>query len=239
MPGGYVGYDTGPAVGGAVKRVGGLSKVVAILVGLVALATVVQTAVSSTVSDDASAFLAGDITDNEFEDSIVAVGAIGSLTTLLTIAAAVVTVIWMFRIASNVRAVGRRTTWSPVFSIFGWVLPPFLYVIPFLVLRELWKASEPGPVDGSESWKQTRDDPLLWIWLVAFGLLPAGLFVVEVSSLASTSFGTGALESQAESLEDFGIVQWLSALLSVIAAAVWIPFVRRLTTRHRQLTSET
>ena len=223
---------------GAVKRVGGLSKAVAVLAGLVALVTVVQTALSSSVTDDASAFLAGDISDNEFEDSIVAVGAIGSLTTVLTIGAAVVTVIWMFRIASNVRAFGRRTTWSPLFSIFGWVLPPFLYVIPFLVLRELWKASEPTRVDGSDNWKQVRDNPLLWVWLAVFGVLPALLFVVEVSSLASSSFGGGALKAQAESLEDFGLVQWLSAILSVIAAAVWIPFVRQLTTRHRQLTNE-
>lgn len=223
---------------GAIKRVGGLSTAAMILAALVALATVVQAVLSSSVSDDASAFLAGTISDNEFEDSIIAVGAIGGLTTLLTVAAAVVTMIWMFRIAGNVRSYGRRTTWSPLFSIFGWMLPPFLYIIPFLVLKELWKGSEPSNVDGSETWKQTKDSPLLWIWLVVFGLLPAVLFVVEVGSLASTSFGGGALKAQAESLEDFGIVQWLGALLSVVAAAVWIPFVRQLTARHRQLTNE-
>lgn len=237
-PAGYVGYDAGPTVSGVVKRVGGISKAVMILPGLVAAATVVQAFVSSAVTDDARSFLAGDISDDEFRDAIVAVGAVGSFTTMLTLAALIVTVIWMFRIASNVRAFGRRTTWSPLFSIFGWVLPPFLYIIPFLVLRELWKASEPSHVDGTERWKQERVSPLLWVWLVAFGLLPAALFLVEVSSLATTSFGSGALDSQAETLEDFGIVQWFSAALSVIAAAVWIPFVRHLTGRHRQLTNE-
>ena len=49
----------------------------------------------------------------------------------------------MYRIATNVRAFQRQTTWSPLFAIFGWMLPPFvLYVIPFLMLRELWKASD-------------------------------------------------------------------------------------------------
>ena len=178
------------------------------------------------------------MTDDEFRDAIAAVGAIGSLTTLATLAAMIVTVIWMYRIAGNVRALGRRTTWSPLFSIFGWVLPPFLYLIPFLVLRELWKASEPADDTVADTWKQTRDSPLLWAWLVAFGLLPALLLVVEVSSLASSSFGQGALDSQAEALDDFGVVQWLSALLTVVAAAVWFPFVRQLTARHRQLTHE-
>lgn len=223
---------------GVVRRVGGISKAVMVLPALVAAVTVVQAFVSSGVTDDASAYLAGDLTDDEFRDAIVAVGAVGGLVTMLTLAAMIVTVIWMFRIASNVRAFGRRTTWSPLFSIFGWVLPPFLYIIPFLVLRELWKASEPTRADGSDTWKQERDNSLLWGWLVTFGLLPAVLFLVEVSSLATTSFGGAALDSQAETLQDFGIVQWFGALLSVVAAAVWIPFVRQLTARHRQLTNE-
>ena len=221
---------------------GGIAKAVRVLPVLVAIATVVQTVLSSSVTDDASAFLAGELTDDEFRDAVAPVSAIGTLTTLATLAAMIVTIIWMYRIASNVRALGRRTTWSPLFSIFGWVLPPFLFLIPFLVLRELWKASEPTDDTSDDSsddaWRRTRDTPLLWVWLVTFGVLPTFLLAVEVSSLTSTSLGGGALDSQAEALDDFGIVQWLSALLTVIAAGVWYPFVRQLTARHRTLTHE-
>jgi hypothetical protein len=91
----------------------------------------------------------------------------------------------MYRIATNVRAFGRQTTWHPLFSIFGWFLPPFfLYVIPLLVLREQWKASDPAADDGTESWKRSPDNPLLWGWFVFYGLLPFVFFVAQIGSLA-------------------------------------------------------
>jgi len=222
-----------------VKRVRGLATAGMILVPIVAAATLLQAVFSAGATGDAESFLAGELTDDEFQDSILVLGSVGALASVATVAAGVITVIWMFRIAKNVRAVGRATTWSPLFAIFGWFLPPLvLYVIPFLMLRELWKASEPGVVDGTDTWRRTRDNPLLVVWFVAFGLLPAVLFVAEVSSLATGGLGGGALEAQAETLEDFGLVQWFGAILSVLAAAVWVPFVRQLTGRHTELTGE-
>ena len=91
----------------------------------------------------------------------------------------VVTVIWMYRIATNVRAFQRDTLWSPLFAIFGWMLPPFvLYIIPFLVLRELWKASDPTDVNDTESWRGSADNPFIWAWLVLYGIAPIFLLAV-------------------------------------------------------------
>ena len=55
--------------------------------------------------------------------------------------------IWMYRMAANHRALQRNGTWAPGWAIGGWFLPPGgLYIIPFLMFRELWKASDPnGP----------------------------------------------------------------------------------------------
>ncbi len=49
---------------------------------------------------------------------------------------------------------------------------------------------------------------------------------------------TGDLESVAESLDEFGAVGWLTAVLNVAAAIVWVRIVRQLTQRHKRLTNE-
>lgn len=206
---------------------------------IVALGTVVSTLLSAGIATDAADFLAGSIEQSEFEDALVPLNSVQLLVSVATIATGVLTIIWMFRIANNVRAFGRQTTWHPLFAIFGWFLPPLiLYVIPFLVLRELWKASEPTTVDGTDNWKRTPDTPLLWAWFVLFGLLPAVLFAVQVGSFASGGVPTGDIESVAESLDEFAAIGWLSAALNVAAAVVWVRFVRQLTQRHKQLTNE-
>ncbi len=162
------------------------------------------------------------------------------LVSVATLATGVLTIVWMFRIADNVRAFGRATTWSPLFAIFGWFLPPLvLYVIPFLVLRELWKASEPTERRRRQTvGRQSSDNPVLWAWFVLFGIVPAVLFAVQIGSFAAGGLPAGDIESVAESLDEFGAIGWLTAVLNVAAAVVWVRFVRQLTLRHTRLTNE-
>jgi hypothetical protein len=169
----------------------------------------------------------------------VPLNSVQLMVSVATLASGVLTIVWMFRIAKNVRSFGRVTTWSPLFAIFGWFLPPLvLYVIPFLVLRELWKASEPSEVDGTDGWKRSADTPVLWFWFVLFGLVPAVLFAIQIGSFATSGLPAGDIESVADGLDDFGAIGWLTAVLSVAAAAVWVRFVRQLTNRHKLLTDE-
>lgn len=210
-----------------------------ILTALVALCSVITTALSIGISSDAADFLAGESSQSEFEDALTPLSAMQGLATMLTLAAGVVTIIWMFRMAKNLRAYGRQTTWSPLFSIFGWFLPPmFLYVVPFLVLREQWKASEPSVVDGSDSWKATPDNRVLWVWFALYGLVPTVLFFAQVGSIVSSGVTTGDTESLAESLDTVSPLLYVSAVAIIGAVISWIVFVRQLTTRHRTLTGE-
>jgi hypothetical protein len=138
----------------------------------------------------------------------------------------------MFRIASNVRAFGRTTFWAPLWAIFGWFLPPLvLYVIPFLMLRELWKRGGPDNAGDGEN-------AVLWAWFVVFGIAPAVLAAIQVSSLLGGGLGGGSTEDLAEQLDDSVATSVASGLLSAIAAVVWIIFVRQLTRRHVALTDE-
>jgi hypothetical protein len=213
---------------------------VMILTGIVALGTIGTTILSSGVSQDAQDFLQGQLTDSEFRDAIGPLNAIQLLTGLATLATGVLTIIWMYRIARNVRAYGRQTTWSPLFAIFGWFLPPMvLYIIPFLMLRELWKASESTIVNDPDSWRKSHDNLLLWAWFALFGLLPVIVLAVQVGSLTTNGLPSGNLDSVAESLDDFGTIGLITGVLNVLAAVVWILFVRQLTDRHTRLTGET
>ena len=239
-PPGYVAYKAAPAPTAEVKRIGGLAITVMILTGVVALGTLGTMIMSGGVSQDAEEFLEGQLTDSEFEDAIGPLNAVQLLTGLATLATAVITIIWMYRIARNVRAYGRQTTWSPLFAIFGWFLPPMvLYIIPFLMMRELWKASDSTVVDDSDTWRKSGENPVLWAWFALFGLLPAVVLAVQVGSLTSNGIPTGDLDSVAESLDDFGTVALITGLVNILAAVVWIMFVRQLTDRHTHLTGET
>lgn len=83
--------------------------------------------------------------------------------TLMFFGLAMVAVItWLYRAASDVRKVGIQTRWSPLWAIFGWFLPPNLFIIPSLQMNELWKAT--GPPEASDG-SRRRGHTNIWIWI--------------------------------------------------------------------------
>jgi Domain of unknown function (DUF4328) len=238
-PPGYVAYGNAPTPLTALRRVGGLSVAVMILTAIVAVGTIGTTLLTAGVTGDAEDYLAGALSDDEFRDAIGPLNAIQLIVGLATLATFVVSIVWMYRIATNVRAFQRQTTWSPLFAIFGWMLPPFvLYVIPFLMLRELWKASDASNPDDPEGWRSSSDTPLVWAWFVLYGIAPVILLLFSVGSFLDGGLSAGSLETLAESLDDFGALAVVSGAINLAAAVVWILLVKQLTARHKQLTSE-
>ena len=224
---------------GPVARISGLARWIVVLTAVVAVATVAITLLTLRVTGEASDFLAGEASEDDFRDALAPLNTVQPLSLVATMAAGVLTIIWMYRIARNVRAFGRQTTWHPLFSIFGWFLPPFfLYVIPLLILREQWKASDPAPDEDTESWKRSPENPVLWGWFVFYGLVPFLFFLTQIGSVAGAGVGTGDIETIAESLDDVGVLALLSAVSIIGAAICWILFVRQLTQRHAALTNE-
>jgi hypothetical protein len=236
-PPGLAGYGYSDPV--PTRRIGGLATAVVIFTAIAGVTALLGAVLAANVAGDARAFLAGDLSEDDFEAAVVPLSGAQLFSAIATIVTAVLTVIWMYRIAANLRAVGRRTTWHPLFSIFGWFLPPgILYVIPFLVLREQWKGSDPEYRDGSDQWKASRDTPWLWAWFVLFGIVPAVLIVVQIGSVMTTGLGATDLEGLADSLDEAGAVTFVSAAVTAAAAVTWIVFVRQLTGRHQSLTGE-
>jgi hypothetical protein len=212
---------------------------------VVAVATVITTILSASISTDAEQFLADDISEDAFRDALGPLSTAQVLSGLATLATGILTMIWMFRMASNLRRAGRRTTWHPLFAVFGWFLPPLiLYVIPFLMLRELWKASDPDAIepaaddDRRGGWRSGGESPVLWAWFVLFGIVPAILILTQANDLAADGLPSGDIGSVADSLDDFGAGAVIVAVVNIVAAVAWVLVVRHLTERHSTLTRE-
>lgn len=238
-PPGYVAYGSAPTPTQKLSRIGGLSTAITVMVGIAGVGALVNGFIQSSLQSKATDFINGTATRAEFEDSVVSSSAISAVAGVAMLAGAILVMIWMFRITSNLRKHGMSTTWHPLFAVFGWMLPPgILFVIPALMLREQWIKSAPSPQAGAPS-GGARDNPLLLIWWVFFGLLPLVMLGVSANSVFSGLSDTST-EAVAERFAETGsAITMIGAIGSLIAAVVFIMFSRQLTARHRSLTGET
>jgi hypothetical protein len=218
----------------ALDRVGKLATAATSLVVVAAAVSVVSIWAARSARDDAEAFLDDAITAEQFVQNTAPYLLMSVVQAVATAAAAVVTMMWMFRIAKNHRSLHRGGTWGPGWAIGGWFLPPLLFVVPFLMFRELWKASDPDTAIGQE-WRSNSVSWLVPAWFVLYSLVPLGLLVVQ----ASSGFSLGASErDMAEQVIDNQGLTIVSAAVAVAGAAAFIMLVRGLTARHRRLTGE-
>jgi hypothetical protein len=156
-----------------------------------------------------------------------------------TVAAFVLVVLVMFRLAANHRKLGRTGTWAPGWAIGGWFLPPLvIYVIPYLMFRELWKASDPDASSDTDSWKQGPVSPMVTLWWVLYGLVPLGLIFAQGAGSVGGGGFTSTTDALAETVEEQFALTLVGSLLTLAAAIVFIAMLRGLVARHRRLTGE-
>jgi len=105
----------------------------------------------------------GSLSELDEADDIVA-GTAGLLI-LAGVAVFVVLVVWTYRAARNLEALGRPSpTLGAGWAIGGWFIPFANLVLPFLVLRDVWKGGEPGVPRGDPRWKQVPVGAPLIVW---------------------------------------------------------------------------
>lgn len=234
-PPGYAGYTQNLSASMPLKRIGGLATAMVVLLGIFIAGSLLQLAGISKTVDAAADYVAGDINQDEFASKIGLFGVSGLATGLVRIALIVLTIIWLFRIVKNHRSIGRQLTWAPGWAIGAWFLPPFLFILPMLVLRESWKAADPSvpPQDGR--WKSGADNPLLWAWFAVFGVISTILTFKDFK----LQFGMqGDQLSIAETLQDAKTSLYLVTIVGIVSAVLWALLVRAWTARHTQLTGE-
>jgi hypothetical protein len=215
------------------KRVGGLAKAIVIVLAVFVVGQLLSLATIGTVKDAAEEYLQTRDED-AFEDDLVVNGWTSLLVYAATIAVIVLSIIWLYRLATNHRGLGRQLTWAPAWAIAGWFLPPLLFIIPLLMIRESWKASTRDVPPGSPDWKRQGDSPLVWIWF----LLGIALLVTVILGAAELGNVARDTEDIAEQFDDQVPLIVAQAVVTILAAIAWALVVREITSRHTQLTGE-
>jgi hypothetical protein len=82
---------------------------------------------------------------------------------LASIPTAVMWLVWQFRAHTNLTALGSSNLrFRPGWVVGWWFIPIANFAIPYLTMRELWKASDPA--SGAIDWRTQKTTPLLWLW---------------------------------------------------------------------------
>lgn len=236
-PPGYMAYaGPGNANAGTLRSVGRLSNALVVLMIVFVPLQLLSLASVFTLRDKARQYLAGDITSRQFTDAQANVGILAGL---LIIPIAVLTIILMYRMADNLRMLGRSdATWKPGWAIGGWFCPPFaVYAIPWLMFRELWKGSDPQIAPHDPSWKSGPVSPLINVWWVLYGLVPLVGFATSAGFV--TSFNNFSTRKLAERLDEFWAINAALAAVLAICGVVYLLMIRQLSARHMAATRET
>lgn len=236
-PPGYVAYGGHSMNAGPTSTVKSLGSALTVLLVIMIPAQILAVFQQLQVIDAARDFLDGSISEQTFEDK--ASGGAGSIGGLLVIPVAVLTMILMYRMGKNVRLMGRRTTFGPGWGIAGWFTPPcVIYAVPWLMFRELWKASDATISAGDESWRNNRVPALFNVWWVLYGLLP--LIAITTSASYFAQFRTGSPEwaDIAEKFDDFATINLVLSVITIGTVVVYLVMLRQLVARHMDATGE-
>lgn len=157
-------------------------------------------------------------------DDLVAAAA-GIMITL-TVALAVLMIIWTWRASKNNEALGRfGPRLSPEWAIAGWLIPLANFVLPVLVLQDIWRGSDRGVPRHDPHWRSARGSALIgWYW-TAF-VLSAARF-----GLGRTDARLG-IPSQLRDLRTHDIIGAAGMGASAVAAVLALVMVRRIASRQ-------
>ena len=166
-------------------------------------------------------FGAGEASREALEASADLAGILTLLLSALFVPSGIVWLIWQYRAHSNLPALGAADLrYKPGWAVGWWFVPFANIVMPYLTMRELWKASDPNA--GAVEWKIAPRTPLLpWWWAAWLGIqVPA--------QIASTVVENNDTPSQ------IAASAWLITFTVLVAAAgiLAITIVRRIDRRQ-------
>ena len=237
-PPGYVAYGDPGAATGTFRRIGGLTKALVVLTAIGMVATALSTIVQWSLRNDARIFRQSP-TSIDFAGKLGGYLAASALAGSIALAAGVIQIIWVFRMAHNLRVLRRQgQKFSPGATIAINILGGCtLGILPYFMWRELWRGSDPASPPGDPNWKQRPVGQIVHIWL-AVTLLTVVVSIGLGVGNAISRFNRGSNTTLAKQLDSqFGFVV-LSGVFAIITAAVFLTLVRQLAARHMQSTRE-
>jgi len=234
-PPGYVSYGgNNNGAFGNFKPIGGVAKALRVLTIIIIPLLAIGAILLVNVKGKADDYVNSNGSFSDYEDALGPYGLISLLVGVVTLSLFVLTIIWMFRMAKNQVALGRSGTWGPAWAIAGWFLPPcILFVIPYLMLRDLWKSSDPN---SGPDWKKNPIGPIVHVWWVLYGLLPLAFISVTVGNFQFNADADN-IDTAKDIVDGFN-VSLGSSIVQLGAAVAFLLLVAQLTARHKQTTNE-
>lgn len=240
-PPGYVAYGgPGAAMPNQFQPV---KRFTSALAGILTLSLIISLAAAiwqAVFAKDAQRFLDGVITQREFDDAYNSFSQFSFIAFPLSIAGIVLSAIWSYRIAGNATGAGRAPlTWKSGLTILAWILACLFGIMPFLMLREHWRASDPDLGFGDPTWESRPVSPLITAWFVVNLIGQLASFAAVGSVIGNfdpnAADDAATLAKQFTDQADFIIP---GALISTAASVLLIMTVRALGARHMRLTRE-
>jgi hypothetical protein len=149
------------------------------------------------------------------------------LSGLVSIAIFVLLIIWLYRAAKNNEALGRQNPrLGPGWAIGGWFIPVANFVIPFIVMDDVWRGSDPSIPRGDPNWRRSSTMGAIWAWLVT-----AVIFTIP-SAIASSTGDVRADEPEKVRRDD--ILRIIGAVGAIVAAVFAIVVTRRIAARQEE-----
>ncbi len=154
--------------------------------------------------------------------------AVGLVNLAVLLFTTVVFICWLYRARKNAEELGAHGfRWAPGWTIGAWFIPFANLVIPFLVVAEVDRASEPGLPDGHVMYA-SRGRALLGFWWAAW--IASNLIDNFAFLRMRASWDEAATRDQllAERSAEFTWIA-LGALGTLVAATLAVLVVRRIT----------
>jgi hypothetical protein len=171
---------------------------------------------------------AGAVTQGQAEAADNRLTAVSVPLGVLTVATIVMWCVWQFRAQSNLRPLGAANLrYSPGWAVGWWFIPFANIVMPYLTVRELWKASDPE--GGSAGWQMGKTTSLMPFWWACW-LGYAALVSIGTSILANAeSNGIASVPTR------IAVTEWsIAGQFSYVAAAVLAILIVRQVEQRQQ-----
>ena len=143
---------------------------------------------------------------------------------LIQLVIVVLFIIWMFRAAKNNEALGRTgARFTPGWSIGAWFIPLANFVIPVLIIQDLWRGSERETRRGDAGWRTASGSALVGFWWTAW---------VVSAVLRFTNSGSGLDSGSLDDIETSNTIALVGVVVGGVAAILALLVVRALSRRQ-------
>jgi Domain of unknown function (DUF4328) len=134
-------------------------------------------------------------------------------------------IVWCFRVAKNQEALARQPErLGPGWAIAGWFIPLANFVIPVLVIQDLWRGSDALIERGDPRWRIAERSWLVgWWW---------GLFLVSLLTFTGTPIDQRELDIP--EVRGANLLAIVAMLCFAASAVLAILVVRRLDARQAE-----